>query len=218
MHAHALLLEYSIVGIPTIVGIFHCLCIVLKVQLLSSYLYILYYVYPKLTACFPIITYIINYSDSFIFIDTSDYKYIAVKEKLNHSEAQAYCSKDFKKFSASGDLASFQDKSDLNKIIGLIYTINYTEENAYYWMGCDGTNATFAIGIVTGCPTGKCLVLFGSDLKHLPCSNETYFICKITMNINSQGIVTVTIKVSVIGISYKVSVTISSNLDKRKSK
>ena len=83
-------------------------------------------------------------------------------------------------------------------------TIKYTEtERKSYWLGLkrnnestyiftDGTNATFANGMgITGVSNGTCIVANRSlHLERWDCSEEMYFICKITMNnVNPQGII-----------------------------
>jgi hypothetical protein len=141
---------------------------------------------------------------SFIsFLVTSGYKYIAVKKELNQTDAQAYCSNNFRKFSANGTLCSFESQSDWKNISDLIKTIEYSGNNTLYWTGLklinetnsykfsDGTNAAFATRLdITGdSHEGKCIVVNSSRLERLPCSQRAYFICKITINnINTPGI------------------------------
>jgi hypothetical protein len=106
------------------------------------------------------------------------------------------------KISANGTLCSFESQSDWKNISDLIKTIEYSGNNTLYWTGLklingtnsynfsDGTNATFATGLViTRDSQEKCVVANTDHLDRFPCSQREYFICKITINnINTPGI------------------------------
>jgi hypothetical protein len=140
--------------------------------------------------------------------------YVGVKEELNYSAAQDYCSNGFK--NAIGSLAGFQSDSEWKNISDLITTIENVGENECevadvsatkkstgqestrkYWTGLEcqdktghcslsnGINASFDRNITKD---GECFALQnGCRLTPSNCSEENYFICKITKFI-SEGI------------------------------
>ena len=130
---------------------------------------------------------------SHLISDTSSFKYIAVKNRLNQSQAQFYCSNTFS--SLNGNLCSFQNQTDFDKIANLTETIGEAWGAGKYWTGLfasnftckftDGTDATFATALMNNNAqndhNGTCAVVGGQTLEPRLCTDEKYFICKITL-------------------------------------
>ena len=133
---------------------------------------------------------------------TSGFKYIAIKKKLNYTEAKYYCSMNFVNINASGNLCTFQTRSNWSEIRDLIETVEYSETKKESYLTdlrfhnetrsynfSDGTTLKFNDVNITGNPSEECVVATNRGLSHLPCSEEKYFICKLYMNGgDAQGI------------------------------
>ena len=141
---------------------------------------------------------------SHLISDTSSFKYVAVKNRLNQSQAQFYCSNTFS--SLKGTLCSFQDQTHLDKIANLTETVGLAWGAGKYWTGLiasnntvkftDDTNAMFATSKVKHYSLNEsghnetCIVVGGQTLERWLCTDEEYFICKITLrheNVDGKG-------------------------------
>ena len=138
---------------------------------------------------------VIQFYSSLLISDTSSFKYIAVKNRLNQPQAQFYCSNTFS--SLKGTLCSFQDQTHLDKIANLTETVGKAWGVRKYWIDLtasnntgkftDGTEATFATNKVNNYSqnesghNGTCIVVGGQTLERRLCTDEKYFICKITL-------------------------------------
>ena len=155
---------------------------------------VIYYLLPSLT---------LKYFNTFIsfYFSTSGFNYIAIKKKLNYTEAKNYCFRNFTNINASGTLCKFHNKSNWSEIRDLIKTVEYneTEKRSYStdlrfynetqsYNFSDGTTLNFTVNI-TGNSSHECIVTTNRSLNHASCSEEKYFICKLDMNGgNTQGI------------------------------
>ena len=125
-----------------------------------------------------------------------------MKNRLNQSQAQSYCSDTFS--SLNGTLCCFQDQTDFNKVANLTETVGEAWGARKYWIGLivsnntgkftDGTDAKFATMLMNNRAqndhNGTCAVVGGKTLEVRLCTDKEYFICKVTLahgNANGKG-------------------------------